>query len=822
MTVNWQNGTQDLAMLIGRPVCFRFHLKNASLYSFWVSPSRFGRSLGRVAGGGPHFTNDVDTIGNRSYQPFPVVRTNTPAPKPGASLQPAPVGADVRRLTSPQTPDAILQTPPASQRLVTSSPTNAATVLRDPADVAEAEALRRQEPRLVLDNLLGEARQFQKAKAWTNAVVRYEEASGHAKLLGSVSNVDKSYRDALVGLTHCRIQLATELQEKYQFKAAAAEVEKVLLFEPNSPKVAEFKKFNEHVEAAHDGRSSRQQAPAGPNELREARSKIMSLVRDGKLYYEVGEYLEARKRLEEAIVLDPENDAAFFYLRPVLEAQFEEASRKRFREDRERVVAVTKNWNERPRNNSQVLFPTHSSKGAQIINRKLDEITLPEVRFDSVTLPEVVKWLKAAAEQSDPEPDPKKKGLNFLIDNVVVDYISANVQAGAPGRAVAAPGPSVLDPVTGQPLPARGKALPTPALATALVKVTTTLTNLTLRQTLDVICKTAEVKLPDGGSVGLKYSIEEYAIVFTPKLPEQAALFARMFKVDPDRFEGGLRSIELPSNPTNNATFNSHRPVPGKAAGHPAQGNVSGVVGTNQTDGFNILLRDYFRAAGVGNLGPTNSPDATQVFFNDRNGLLLVRASVQDLDIIQMAIELLNVEPPQVLIEAKFATLNQNDLKALGFDWARTNAGILTAPQFAVLVRALEQRDGNEVASLPKVTTTSGKQAVIELPADAKAKGGVAQGVQLELMPTVAADGYTINLSVIMSREGKAISMSQCVVWDGQTVMLGFPDAPVAGQPGAKPPRLLLFLTPTIVGPTGQRVHTDAEMPFIPAAPAKK
>ncbi len=52
-------------------------------------------------------------------------QTKPPAPaKPGASL-PAPVGADVRRLTSPQPPNAIPQTPPASQRLVTSSPTNA-------------------------------------------------------------------------------------------------------------------------------------------------------------------------------------------------------------------------------------------------------------------------------------------------------------------------------------------------------------------------------------------------------------------------------------------------------------------------------------------------------------------------------------------------------------------------------------------------------------------------------------------------------------------------------------------------------------------------
>ena len=169
---------------------------------------------------------------------------------------------------------------------------------------------------------------------------------------------------------------------------------------------------------------------------------------------------------------------------------------------------------------------------------------------------------------------------------------------------------------------------------------------------------------------------------------------------------------------------------------------------------LNGQVRSYFAAAGVVNLGVTNGPDATQVFFNDRNGLLLVRASLQDLDIIQQAIELLNTVPPQVLVESKFAEISQNDNKGIGFDWflgntimgplagqggtapslagrptpanplsifplpqtpigpgtadggltsgalSRNNqpviatlTGILTDPQFRVVIRALEQRE---------------------------------------------------------------------------------------------------------------------------------
>jgi hypothetical protein len=60
--VNWKR-VPDLAALSGKPVRLRFHLKNGSLYSFWVSPDDSGASLGYVAAGGPGFTGPRDTVG---------------------------------------------------------------------------------------------------------------------------------------------------------------------------------------------------------------------------------------------------------------------------------------------------------------------------------------------------------------------------------------------------------------------------------------------------------------------------------------------------------------------------------------------------------------------------------------------------------------------------------------------------------------------------------------------------------------------------------------------------------------------------------------
>lgn len=60
--VEWKRG-RDLASLRGQPVRFRFFLRNAQLYAFWVSSELSGASHGYVAAGGPGFTGPTDTVG---------------------------------------------------------------------------------------------------------------------------------------------------------------------------------------------------------------------------------------------------------------------------------------------------------------------------------------------------------------------------------------------------------------------------------------------------------------------------------------------------------------------------------------------------------------------------------------------------------------------------------------------------------------------------------------------------------------------------------------------------------------------------------------
>ena len=70
LEVKWRTAP-DLAPLTTQPVRLRFHLRNGSLFSFWISPAATGASHGYVAAGGPGYTSNVDTVGTAALRPAP-------------------------------------------------------------------------------------------------------------------------------------------------------------------------------------------------------------------------------------------------------------------------------------------------------------------------------------------------------------------------------------------------------------------------------------------------------------------------------------------------------------------------------------------------------------------------------------------------------------------------------------------------------------------------------------------------------------------------------------------------------------------------------
>jgi type II secretory pathway component GspD/PulD (secretin)/beta-lactamase regulating signal transducer with metallopeptidase domain len=586
--------------------------------------------------------------------------------------------------------------------------------------------------------------------------------------------------------------------------------------------------------------------------------KASTLVQDGKLLYEMGKLDEAEGKLKLAMENDPHDEAALYYLNLVSVAKFDGAA----------------NLHQRP----------EEAAVNEAVYRQANRITLRQRLADARGAQDRHALASAAK----------------LYDDAweLVLRIGSGVDAE---RYQTIAGLTAVRMELARAAQARGDY------------------------------KEARTQVDDVLRVDPTSAVAIEFVFSTKPAQESPPLHVRTFKVDPNTLLEGL---------------------------HLSKRQVE----TSSRDVATRALRDCFARAGV-DLDPYRNP-AKAVFFNDRQGMVVVRATLQDLDIIEALIPMLNYAPPQINIKAKFVEVPEEETKALGFDWylgnvlmsnsptggqigipqspgtppkaanpmgifpgalpAGTNdqpltsgirplpagilppamTGILTQPQYQVVLKALEQRAGTDVVAQPEVTVLSGRQAqckVVEVrtivngidpraltpPGITRTNDAVGSalatesmefGPTLDVTPSVLPDGFTINLpltaslleflgyednptnlvTVYVNGKQKQISpprpvvrtaqiSSQANVWDGQTLVLGglvservvttkdsvpvLGDLPLVGRlfrsesRNTQKRRLLVFITPTIIDPAGNRVHSDEEMPFtrqaIPQQPPR-
>jgi type II secretory pathway component GspD/PulD (secretin)/beta-lactamase regulating signal transducer with metallopeptidase domain len=615
-------------------------------------------------------------------------------------------------------------------------------------------------------------------------------------------------------------------------------------------------------------RSSVPQASTNASVLLDQIIRIKTLVQDGKLLYEMGKLNEAEAKLREALREDPQNPTAAYYLNLV------GAARQQAPTGLSKVPSVA---NPEVRINKAGIGDDRRS----IINA-LNDIRLDRVSFDRLPLSEVVQFL---ADESR-KRDPRKLGINLVLNSP---------------ESAASPRQGALEPGTGQPKAG------TPPTAIHLPDLPITIkppvTEVRLADVLDLIVKVA--------GQPIKYSIESYAVVFSAKTGQDIPpLYVRTFKVDPNTLLGGLRA-------------------------------KLGPVATNKPGAITAALRAYFASGGV-DLDPVRNPGKS-LFYNDGQDMLLVRATLQDLDIIEPAIPMLNHVPPQINIKCKFVEVSQDDTKPFGFGWYLGNllttngviggqtgtvltasvpnssnqfwtsgsrvsstsfitpTGILTDPQYRVVIKALQQRSGTELLAQPEVTISSDRQAqmktvdvktmVLGINKRALTPPGITTtnenesslyvteqmelGPVLDVIPSVLPDGYTIELTVIPTvteflgyeenptnrvavyvngkkkwvippqPKFRVCQMNTSVrVRDGQTVVLGgllsetvktikdqvpiLGSLPLVGSLFCSETKttakknLLVFVTPTLIDPAGNLVHTKEQVPDgIPPQPPR-
>jgi general secretion pathway protein D len=705
------------------------------------------------------------------------------------------------------------------------------------SQAAGEEAVRRQARLIQLRATLADAQALQSRGEFAAASKKYEEAWDLVQSIGV--NIDREKAETLQGFSDVRMQLAKKAQSRGDLNEADAQVRRILLVDPKNTVAQNFKRENDKLIQDRLGKEPSKQTLDLVPEIQKERTTTSTLVNDARLLMEMGKLDEAEAKLKQAAKTDPENRAAFYYLAEIKEKRYAQEARKREIMAKEKIVEVEAAWNT-PLGRDTLpmanIYATtnriYTSAGRQAIQRKLDAIVLDQWYIPGdIPLSEVIKELDSEAKKRDPD----HRGLNFIISS----------QLDKPGPQQFGPGglgfQQNIDPLTGQPIQQTSAEAPT-VIEDFLVKIDPPLKNVRLADVLDAIVRVAKPAQGQNQNVGIKYSIEDYAIVFSQRSVEAEPLYTRTFKVDPNTFVQGLDGVYLTQNPfvqyasvigssgaggaggggggaigqgqTAGTTAGGVGPggyftfsgsVPGQTTtggggggGQTAGGGgIIGVTLTNSMSSIQDAVRNFFIAAGIdfntNNLaqgqaafGATGQPAAPQkaIFFNDRNGILFVRATLRDLDIIEGALQALNVTPPQVTIETKIAEISQRDNKAVGFDWYLGNilanngkvgfqggtapsfadsggsdnpanpggafpgqfgqpsvlpnsstdqlvtsglkgnsaipaigtlTGILTDPQFRLVIRALEQRQGVDLLSAPKITTLSGRQARISI-----------------------------------------------------------------------------------------------------------
>jgi tetratricopeptide (TPR) repeat protein len=716
-----------------------------------------------------------------------------------------------------------------------------ATVLaqddNDSTAMAVNEAVLRQANTIVLRDKLAEASRANQSGDIVTAAKLYQESCELVQQIGS--GIDPEAAQAVSGLATTRLALAKQDQANGDLRDASTQVQQVLNVDPKNPDALAFKKQNDQMLAAMKGQIPSPAALDQAAQVAVQKTDSGTLVQDGKLLYEMGKLDDAEAKLNQALVLNPDNPAAFYYLNLIQQARFAREAAMHTVDTQKRMQHVEKQW-VLPTTSYSLPSPNayatnnlvYTGPGRQAIIAKLDRIHLDTVSYDGLPLSEVLRNLSEQSKLRDPE----RKGINFLI-NPNPDQSGQPVAATTAGvgiyglRGGAAP---TIDPATGLPTAAAstdnsGGSEPVD-VGSFIVKIPS-LSDVRLADVLDAIVMVADHPI--------KYSVEDFAVVFSAKGADAPQLFMRSFKVDPNTFYSGLESVGSATfgainnnnnnnNGSNNGNNNNNNN--NNNGGSGSSGAVVGVVnafsgegglrtsGNNQYGGnyggnnnnqngavanlgnntgatgggggsiggggglrnvttvnpasdVSLAARAFFTTLGV-NL---ENPPGKSVFFNDRSGLLFVKATSDDLDTIERAIQTLNQVAPQVHIKSRFIEVQQNDNKALGFDWylgqvnagnsvvaqggnpgsltvptsaanplgafpgataantigdtgqelfssglasgsgsaTATITGILTNPNFQVVIHALQQRQGFESLAEPEITTTSGRQTQI-------------------------------------------------------------------------------------------------------------
>lgn len=691
--------------------------------------------------------------------------------------------------------------------------------------IAEREIARRQRGVGQGEAALAQGQVAMREKDFARAHEAYRTA---ANFLPDSVATGQAHDAAVHGFCESGVKLAERRVAEGNY-AEAGQIVREILTEAYDPKYSGAEHLLEQLQNPNGYNKT-----MGPKFIAKVQ-EVRQLLSDAQGYYDSARYDLAFKKYEQVLGLDPYNAAARRGQEKI-DLTKTHYGQEAYNETRARQLwQVQKGWEEPVRQYGQTIGPitdtfTKDATGTARITNKLNSIIIPKIEFRDASIREAIDFLRQQAAANDPVTEGRK-GVDIVLR---LGSAGRSTEAGSLETTTpvpAASGETSATEATPTPVP----SIAPPAIAPSDARITITLNEIPLGEALRYIASQA----------GLKVKVEPYAVSIIPISEMTNDLFTKEYRVPPGFISSsvnvGASALNQPAaNAATTAVIGTGKdtqestggrqlinregakeflesqgvtfPVGASANFLPQssrlivrntednlelvdalveQANVSGpkqveieakFVEINQTNlkelGFDWLLGPFNIAGNSGKVvgaGGTSGTGATvnpgdyplpiagtnPVTAGNRSGNLAISTSAIDA-------LLLGTSAGQTLAPGIFGI-----------------GGLMTNPQFQVVIRALSQKKGVDLLSAPRVTTKSGQRAVIEIvrefryptqftePKVPDIKGGAPTttttsislpvigpstpsnfetrntGVTLEVEPVVGPDGVTIDLNLV-------------------------------------------------------------------------
>ncbi len=681
-----------------------------------------------------------------------------------------------------------------------------------PEQAAREEVVRRQEAQITARKLIDQGEKLYYSGKYEEAAAKLEEA---IKILPRAQATEIDYSRAVQSLTTCYSRLADAAFQAGDYTKARQMAQKALEYDPKNRAaenvIVKTRKLESTPKVAASGQSPASTATSsstGPEpdktpEFLARKDQIKKLFREGKILMNSGQYDEAERRFQQILLLDPYNADASALLKSLDKTRTDIGIGAADTSRTHLLWQVTDAWVPPTSHELQAPVPERDNGvigreavRQQGILKKLNEIIVPEINYREAVVSDVITFLSDESRRLDPE----KVGVNIVLGGGIV---TPGAPAAAPAPAPAAPGAA---PEAAQPAGA-GNAGEIEGR-----KITLSLRNVPLIDALKYVTTLAN----------LKYRVEPSAVIVLPIDAAPGDLVTRSYSVEPGAFKTVL------SGPPAAAAATSQSEYRALGVGNTtvSVGDIKAIfteAGVPFPPGSSLVYNDRTSTIII-----RNTPENLEIFERVLNAYSIapkqveidakfVEISQTDLDELgfdwQVGTKTLGsfdatggnggeafppgsgaLSSPSEDITSGLrgpSTIQANAIDALlagaGFGTVTspqstvgTIRGILTNPQFQVMINALAQKQSADTLSSPKVTTISGAQAQIRViqefiyptefqpPQVVAAGGGTAGGgavgvtpstpgsfktrevgVLLNVTPTVGADGRTINLTLV-------------------------------------------------------------------------